>query len=473
MQWRFTLLVLLWGELSACAPLRSAEVEGEEDLSLKQDRSWLDCRDADRPQPGWSYAGESVLDRKDADVALYIIGDLQGAVQPWMASLIAAGLIEVDYEGYPISARQALRLKTPIPIEALDIRWARKQGKALLVQMGDLIHGDHDALGDAASPAAASLMPAGRWTVDNVGIVAFAEKLEKVAREAGSESIVLMGNHDYAFLTQPQLKPFTTFAEGRGPHAFGAEQICSTLFGGKAELATFLRRLPVALRVNDVFLSHTGYTGILDRGEVCAPQAGGDLNDFGAYVQQSLKRLPDVATELIDHNPNARRFPESLVGGVLTEAFWWRREASSPARRGLRALFGTPGWLERYFRELRVHHIVMGHVSKPFSRKESEERIICGKQVAGGEKDRYTVYKSDVRYVRWQEQTPTHWMLACTQWSRNLTFFGRPQCLEFQRMKLVDPQGEPAALREAGDTELQAFWEKVEVLAADPPITTP
>lgn len=426
---------------------------------------------------------------------LYIVGDVQGGAQAWMAAMIAAGLTEVrdlDAGGQLLSPVEAL-LQGDLDqrrMQRLRIRWTGKD--ALVVQVGDLIHG-------------------GRYqanTTDNLGVLRYALALEEAIAEAGTEGklVLLIGNHDYAFLTSPQEKSFPQlrdlFAQGERSRldddvarlidaAGGLEGeaearvqrgLCRGLFPNASFFGRRLRSLALALRVNRVFVSHTGFIGVpelSDEGRCSSPNsATSPLDAYVARGAAALSGLPRPDPFLVDHLPpspahDPLRPQRADRGGVLGEANWWERPSwPSPAARS-----GPENerfsWAE-YFEALGAEAIVFGHSSRPFSDKDWEKTRALSYAPSQGNSssDTYRLYKTDVSLYDRKRQllqqgaswnSEADWILRCVDW----VAAAEPNRSPSEAANLSPGEQEsslrcPAFERMTIDAQGQAHWQPVE-----------
>jgi hypothetical protein len=144
--------------------------------------------------PAWiSISSEELRDRYDT---LWAVSDVHGRLEQLERLLLAAGLAVRDAD---------------------EVRWRPAHPKQLLVIVGDSIRGGPDSR----------------------GVVLLLKKLQQQAAGAGSRVVVLLGNHEISFLTDP-------------------------LRSGEDEYSRFIRAMPVAAFVGSWLFAHAGYVEVDD-----------------------------------------------------------------------------------------------------------------------------------------------------------------------------------------------------------------
>lgn len=153
----------------------------------------------------------SVLNIQGVTEPVYFIGDIHGEILKIHPLIKAAGL-----DSGP--------LEKPI--------WKGK--KAIFVVVGDFIN-----KGPNSSETIKYLM-----------------KLERTAEKNGGRVIVLAGNHEISFL----MDPFTEKTEAfRNEMAHSFLNFCNSVYDSKTAEGRWLRDRPAALRINGIFVSHSGF----------------------------------------------------------------------------------------------------------------------------------------------------------------------------------------------------------------------
>lgn len=224
--------------------------------------------------------------------ALYVVGDVHGALAELEESLARAGL----------AARRGAG-------------WEWTGGAAVLVQAGDLVN-------------------KGPRSLEAIDL---ARALEEGARRAGGRAIFLAGNHEIGFLAKaPQRWYRTIHAEAQ---ARGLE-LCRDVHAPDSPYGRWLRTRPAAVFVGGLAVTHSGntqgksraeiaafYRALVDRGdwgskEGCGDAAAGRAGFFnadvwwgpeGALLGPFLERL-GVRQALFGNDPDAFLARGELVG---------------------------------------------------------------------------------------------------------------------------------------------------------------
>lgn len=220
--------------------------------------------------------------------------------------VFALGDVHGDYDRL-LDVVKAGGIIAEAPDQPDNVRWSA--GRAMLVCTGDLIN---------------------KWDQSLKVLVLFRALCEQADR-AGGRVIVMLGNHEVGFLTDPgdnKSSEFTTelrraglkpkdVAAGRDPAGIGA----------------YLRDLPFGARVNDWFFIHAGNPAALTVPRLRAGfQRAVDWEGF----RSRLLLAPDSPFE-------ARLHPRP----------WWERDGDRPADAHAR--------LQGAVRALGVRHLVVGH----------------------------------------------------------------------------------------------------------------
>ena len=146
--------------------------------------------------------------QSDANVDVYVVGDVHADDQRLKRVLAAAGVI--------------------------DRQNAWSAGNAVVIFMGDLIDkGPHP-----------------------VDVIGFVESLRRAAREQGGEVYSLIGNHEAEFLADATAKKSQEFAEDLEKHHIRPADVADC----RGDIGTFLCTEPFGLRIRDWFFSHGGNT---------------------------------------------------------------------------------------------------------------------------------------------------------------------------------------------------------------------
>lgn len=214
---------------------------------------------------------------------IYAIGDAHGDVEHLERVMKSAGLI------------------ADVVQDPLTVRWSG--GKAVLVVTGDM-------------------MDKGPRILD---VIRLLRTLREEAPKSGGRVILLAGNHEIEFLADPAaakgLDSQNQFNEAHMKPAEVAE--C------KGEIGEFLCSLPIGVKVNNWYFSHSGYT------------AGESENQLEAMVEKAFSDHGYAAKELIDSD------------SVMRAEHWIDAKLPAESEKQL---------LTDYTRALGVDHIVQGHV---------------------------------------------------------------------------------------------------------------
>jgi Calcineurin-like phosphoesterase len=250
-----------------------------------------------RPSDAWVKISAAQL-RAEYDT-LWAVSDVHGRLEELERLLLASRL----------AARAGPRLA-----------WNDGSRRQLLVVAGDLIDGGRDS----------------------VGVALLLERLQREAAAASSRIVVLLGNHEAAFLAYPRsaspelmASAARHAAELGAPQRLTAEQLEATAFG------VFLRGLPVAAFIGSWLFAHAGYVDAKDSekglreyfGRLEESVARRDRKAFAALLdrqsivsyhrwwasERRLAKLKDRLTTLglnglvFGHDPNALGAPRTIA----------------------------------------------------------------------------------------------------------------------------------------------------------------
>ncbi len=263
-------LRLLCGALLFLACSQAPPPKSEDDAAVP-------VPDAPPPLRDWS-AYPPVVEVDTAN-AVWVVGDIHGDYERLTTLLAGAGLVQM-------------------PSAPADAQWLG--GAATLVCMGDIID---------------------KWP-RGLDVITYLAALGRAAQTLGGRVIVLMGNHEATFLSQPDDEQVADFASELRARGLDPAQVAA----GGDEAGTLLRNLPVAARVNDWFFVHAGNTRGIALEQLKADiMTAMDARGFGAPLLLN-------STSLLD-----------------SDAPWWE-----DSRKPLSTL-------QAYVKALGVQHIVQGH----------------------------------------------------------------------------------------------------------------
>ncbi len=182
--------------------------------------SELDAKVSKKPATTCSPAGNwernfslnpSVIEIQGVTEPVYFIGDIHGEILKIQPLIKAAGLDSGTVE-------------KPI--------WSGK--KAIFVVVGDFINKGPNSL----------------------QTIKYLMKLEHAAEKNGGRVIALAGNHEISFLINPFAEKTETF-RNEMTHSF--LDVCNSVYDPKTAEGRWLRDRPAALKVNGIFVSHSGF----------------------------------------------------------------------------------------------------------------------------------------------------------------------------------------------------------------------
>lgn len=142
---------------------------------------------------------------------LFVLGDVHGSF-PQMLALLRASGVAGGTENAP--------------------EWYG--GNSVLVSVGDLI--------DKGSQSISTLK--------------YFMGLQKEAKKAGGQVHAVLGNHEVAFIIDPKNKKAAAFEEEALDAGVNVEK---ELHSASSPVGAWLRNLPMAVRVGQIYISHTGY----------------------------------------------------------------------------------------------------------------------------------------------------------------------------------------------------------------------
>ncbi len=147
---------------------------------------------------------------------LWAVSDVHGRLEPLEQLLVAAGLAARGEGG---------------------LRWNAAARRQLLVVVGDCIDGGPDS----------------------VAVVLLLAQLQHEAADAGSRVVVLLGNHEAAFLANPNANATRELLSSARRARLGPRQGMRPLELYESEFGRYLRRLPVAAFIGSWLFAHGGY----------------------------------------------------------------------------------------------------------------------------------------------------------------------------------------------------------------------
>jgi len=231
--------------------------------------------------PAWATISTEEL-RASFDV-LWAVSDLHGRLEELDQLLTAANLVGRDASG--------------------DVVWNPTRRRQLVIVAGDSIDGGPDS----------------------VGVVLRLHRLGPQAAAAQSRILVLLGNHEAAFLANPRTAERRLLANahrlrkelGLPAHPTG-EQVAESEFGRS------LRGMPVAAFVGSWLFAHSGYL---------------DTNDDRAAVESYLAGLASSWSR-----PGSERYETLLDPRSIVSAHkWWKRRGERSRMRARLAAVGVDG----------------------------------------------------------------------------------------------------------------------------------
>jgi Calcineurin-like phosphoesterase len=169
---------------------------------------------------------------------------------------------------------------------------------------------------------------------DSLGVIKFVQGLQDNARRHGGTVIAVAGNHEMAFLLDPEndkAKDFSKEAKRKGM------DLCSDVHEASTAVGSWLRRLPAAALIGGVFISHSGTP------EYSLREIDEQFQKFAADPSRSKWACGDAKGDIQRQ-------------GFFTGRLWW----------------GTKDWdLRRELAKVEAHQIVFGHDPSAFDTKGS------------------------------------------------------------------------------------------------------
>ncbi len=147
---------------------------------------------------------------------LWAVSDVHGRLEPLKQLLVAAKLVAPDPE---------------------NLRWNALARRQMLVVLGDCIDGG----------------------ADSVAVVLLLERLQREAAGAGSRVVVLLGNHEAAFLADPGANATRELLSSSRRARLGPAQGMTPLELRDSEFGRYLGQLPVAAFIGSWLFAHGGY----------------------------------------------------------------------------------------------------------------------------------------------------------------------------------------------------------------------
>jgi hypothetical protein len=148
---------------------------------------------------------------------LWAVSDVHGHLEELDQLLLAAGLTLRDGTG--------------------EVAWNPARPRQLFVAVGDYIDGGRDS----------------------VGVVMRLRNLSAQAAAAGSRVVALLGNHEVAFLAQPQSADRRLLASGRRAKELGLRSHPSGRDLAGSQFGDFLRSLPAIASIGTWLFAHSGW----------------------------------------------------------------------------------------------------------------------------------------------------------------------------------------------------------------------
>ena len=226
----------------------------------------------------------ALVEIDDQSRRLYVIGDVHGDFDHMSKALSQLGLIQVT-GGDPLA-----------------FNWTG--GRDVFVFLGDLID---------KGP-------------DSVDVLKFVMRLEQVAQAQGGLVYSVAGNHEMAFLANPNN---SKTAELQKEISHKGLDLCKDLYSTESAIGTWLRDRPAAVIMNGVYMSHSGWAAGADRGQI--------TSQFMAAVNS---RQFDSPFTCGDHRANPP------TPGFFNAEVWWGGKGKT---------------LDRQLAQLGVNQVLFGH----------------------------------------------------------------------------------------------------------------
>ena len=168
---------------------------------------------------------------------------------------------------------------------------------------------------------------------EQVKTISYIRTLQLEADKAGGRVVLTLGNHEAEFLADPKGKKTREFADALQAKGMKPKDVADC----GEDLGRFLCSLPVAVRVNDWFFSHGGYT------------AGRSIREINEAVSKGFASQGYQSDQFVgDDSILEARLSEKGPGGVP----WF--QGGDPKGDPAKVLAG-------FAAKLGVRHIVQGH----------------------------------------------------------------------------------------------------------------
>lgn len=138
------------------------------------------------------------------------------------------------------------------------LHWSPAARRQLLLVVGDCLDGGQDS----------------------VAVVLLLQQLQREAAEAGSRVVVLLGNHEAAFLANPQANATSELMASAPRARLGPARGMTPLQLYESEFGRYLRQLPVAAFVGTWLFAHAGY--------IDAEADPASLREYFAHIDREL-----------------------------------------------------------------------------------------------------------------------------------------------------------------------------------------
>jgi hypothetical protein len=138
-----------------------------------------------------------------------------------------------------VGALEGLLLGAQLAVRGTEgrLRWNPAGSRQLLVVVGDCVDGG----------------------ADSVAVVLLLQRLQDQAARAGSRVVVLLGNHEVAFLADPEANATAELVASASRARLGPPGGMTSLQLYDSEFGRYLRQLPVAAFIGSWLFAHAGY----------------------------------------------------------------------------------------------------------------------------------------------------------------------------------------------------------------------
>ena len=239
--------------------------------------------------PGAAWVNLSTRELRESYDVLWAVSDLHG------------GLAQL--EDLLLAARLAMR-----PQGSRTLAWNASARRQLLVAAGDYING-----GDSS-----------------VQVVLLLKDLQAQAARAGSRIVLLLGNNEAEFLSDPEkeaTKELMKSAQAAAPRLKVGDKVKPKELHG-SEFGQFLRKMSVGAVVGTWLFAHAGYIDVKVGDKGGAPE----LRRWAGKLSEGLRSGGEKAyQELLDEK------------SILAFHNWWRDEGKLAGMRKKLALLGLNG----------------------------------------------------------------------------------------------------------------------------------